>query len=723
MKILSYLVIGYIIIALPARAAAMETVAADVVVIVDTSQSMKKAGMDPERTSLLVTKLFADIVPGDLAVIRLLDLAGDKNVFSFKTTGEMIPCQEDASKMCPSVGVIGAEEWESISKKVQENKFGALIRPERADKHYKQQLERHLQQRIGNSFFDLAFRSAQGIFDEHREKNGASPVHQTIIWLSDGRASESFKPDIINIISKLQKTGVAIEAIIFGKGDPSLAREAGLKVRKASGPAQLMKAFAGIFRHIVKAPYEIDKLVSVTPAFEIKPNVEEAWVVVYGDKTLGDVELKSPDITFSADYAADIWPSAGAYKVAYLHRPKAGQWEVRAVGGGTDAAYAVIQRSSLAPVLLAPETAFSGIAVPLVAGIRAGSDGELMDKLEFLQDVELKAEFQGKTVILSDNGTQGDAVPDDGRYTALVKFQGNDEQAPVQLHLKSRFVEHTTEALVKLTGRFEYTGEMLTVDLGVLHAGQKICHALIFPAEHQGGIPFELQQLIKPLPKGHGLEVRLSTGKALIPDGDPIRVTPDTKFEVCLKTTRKAASSIKEGREPGLMLRVAGSENVEHRIPVSLRWTVEALSFWALWGWLILSILFALLVIFIATGFILPHRFQATLALVFVPDREDLDEHTAQPVKQWKGVGIGFYRNARAFLHADFRLSGKARGALACLQAERGGARAMPEKSALFKETLDGDWEAVAASGQKARPGDIYKIGDKGPYFRITVSR
>src|SRR5437764_783160 len=50
---------------------------ADVVVVVDTSTSISKAGMDPERTSLLVAKLLADIVPGDLAVVRLLDLSKD----------------------------------------------------------------------------------------------------------------------------------------------------------------------------------------------------------------------------------------------------------------------------------------------------------------------------------------------------------------------------------------------------------------------------------------------------------------------------------------------------------------------------------------------------------------------------------------------------------------------------------------------------------------------
>ncbi|MEN8220193.1 MAG: hypothetical protein ABFS56_28355 [Pseudomonadota bacterium] len=43
------------------------------------------------------------------------------------------------------------------------------------------------------------------------------------------------------------------------------------------------------------------------------------------------------------------------------------------------------------------------------------------------------------------------------------------------------------------------------------------------------------------------------------------------------------------------------------------------------------------------------------------------------------------------------------------------------EGSNIFRETLDGDWEATTK--QKARSGDIYRIGEKGPYFRIAVRR
>jgi hypothetical protein len=42
-----------------------------------------------------------------------------------------------------------------------------------------------------------------------------------------------------------------------------------------------MGAFAEAFRHIVGAPYKLDNLVSAQPAFDVKPHVDEIWIVVY----------------------------------------------------------------------------------------------------------------------------------------------------------------------------------------------------------------------------------------------------------------------------------------------------------------------------------------------------------------------------------------------------------------------------------------------------------
>jgi hypothetical protein len=692
--------------------AAQDRAVADAIVIVDTSTSMREAGMDPERASLLVTKLLADIVPGDLAVVRLLDVDGDQNVLPYRLTGKSMPCPEDPSRPCKEVEQ--ATNWEADARS---KRLGALSRPSRGHSGYKQALESHLEQRINNSMFSLAFRAAQGVFDQHR-KDSQKPkdVPRTVIWLSDGRSEG---PDVVrHAIRELSADGVAVEAIVFGRGDTQLAASANLSPRRVSTPAEIMKAFAGAFRRIVQAPYEIDNEVSIQPSFDMKPNVEEAWIVVYGDDTLGDVSIRGPQNTVAANYAADRWPGAGAYKVAYLERPASGRWTVQASGGGPGVAYAVVQRSALTPVFLEPKRALSGARVRVVAGVGAGRNGALITDPELLRELTITAEFQGQTVTLADRGMTPDVAANDGRFSAAAVFRGSGK-VPVRIRIRSRMVDRTVDAVVEVSGTFRYNGGPIDIDLGTLAVDSESCRPLAIRAEHQGEVPFELRRL-RRLPSGHTLDVRLPAGK-LLPGADPIPANSTDRFEVCLSTSKLAPSSTALG-ETWLELHVAGSDAAEHRVPVQLRWKVNGLSFWERWGWLIVLILTMLIVVFVICGFVLPQRFQGAFAVAYAPEREELDEQTPQPVKQWKGVRIGFYRNARAFLHPDFRLSGNPQGALASLHAERGGARVMPCRGmSLHRETLDGDWEGTPAEGRRARAGDVYRIGDHGPYFRIAT--
>ena len=143
---------------LPLQAQDEQQAVADVVVIVDTSTSMRETGMDPERTSLLVAKLLTDIVPGELAVVRLLDMVADKTLIPSQPTGETRPCAEDPNRDCqvmkPSV------DWNAEARA---KRLGAKIRPSRADLQFRSDLDRHLEQRINNSLFSLAFSAAQVI--------------------------------------------------------------------------------------------------------------------------------------------------------------------------------------------------------------------------------------------------------------------------------------------------------------------------------------------------------------------------------------------------------------------------------------------------------------------------------------------------------------------------------------------------------------------------------
>ena len=689
---------------LAAQASATED--ADVVVIVDTSTSMKEPGMDPDRASLLVSKLLADIVPGNLAVVRLLGIGPDSGLLPSRPTGEFGPCPETPQEKCGKVE--RATDWDADARK---NKFGVLTRPHRADLGYKKSLESHLDQRIGNSMFTLAFQSALGIFDGHP---GSSP--RMVVWLSDG--SSEHEEQLKKAIALVKAQGATVEAVVFGAGDTRLPREADVETVKVSNPTEMMAAFANVFRRIVQAPYRIDNRYADTPSFEIKHNVQEAWIVVYGDKSLAEVDVKGPGLVLKADYAEDVWPTAGAYKVAYLQNPPSGPWSLNVHGGGADVAYAVIQRSDLEPILLAPEKALTGSRTILVAGIASGPGGEPFSDPEILKDAVLSAKVQGSEIALHDDGLDADAKAGDGRYSGYATFSVAG-RIPVRLHLQSTIVSRDGEAFIAVGGVFRYLGGPLDIDFGTLGVAAESCRPLELRAEQQGDVAVELQSL-RRLPAGHFLEARMRTG-VLHPDGISLAMTVGEPVQLCLKTAPRVSSSEADG-EPWLAFKAAGSEQAGQQATINLRWRVSGLSFWAMWGWLVCAILAALAVLIVLLGFILPQRFRGALAVVFVPDREDLDEQSPQPVRQWQGVGIGFYRDARAYLHPDYRLSGKARGALAELRADRGGNRVLPGNGAnLFRETADGDWESVPPQGCRCRPGDVFRVGGSGPYFRIAT--
>lgn len=677
-----------------------------VVVVVDTSASMREPGMDPERTSLLVTKLLADLVPGDLAVVRLLDLVADGALLPSRATGREIPCQENPNRMCGEVAPDG--DWEAMARA---QGFGVLERPSVGDAGFKRDLESHLDQRANNSPFVLAFRAAQGFL----ERPGGTTAPKTLVWLSDGRAEDPAR--LAQAVDDLQEGDVRVEAVVFGRGELSLADAMGLEARQVSSPSELMAAFADIFRGIVRAPFRVDHRLREMPAFEMKTNVQEAWVVVYGDPTLEQAWVSEPAGERPADDAAERWATAGAYRVAHIRDPRPGRWQVHAEGGG-DAAYAVIQRSDLEPALLAPARATSGAKTLVEAIIRSGLDGERIADPHVLSESTIRLVYEQRELELRDDGEGGDAVAGDGRFSAFARFEG-PEPVPVVLRMVNPVALRETTTTVDVSGALTYRGRPVVVDLGRLTAGETVCRFFTLPAERVGVASLELRSL-RPPPPGHTFSMRFAAGD-LAPDADALPVPADAQPELCLDTHRRAGSLEGVGA-PLLALALAGTQDDDHAVPLVVRWQVIGLGFWALWGRVVIVVAAILALAILAGGFIVPRRFQRALALAMAPERADLGEQSPQPVAQWRGVGIGFYRHARAFVHADFRLSGTARGALAILEAaKRGtwvrGARGQP----LYRETLDGTWESIDPRGRRTRAGDVYRIGERGPYLRVAV--
>ncbi|MFH1468437.1 MAG: choice-of-anchor X domain-containing protein [Pseudomonadota bacterium] len=692
---------------LPSQALA-KALEADVVVVVDTSVSMKEPGMDPERTSLLVAHLLSDLVPGDLAVVRLLDYGDDKALLPSAPTGRKEPCLEDPSKTCDVI--MPTADWNKLAR---EGRLGVLARPTRGDAGFRQQLAEHLEQKRANSDFGLAFSAALGLFDQHGQREN---VGRTVVWLSDGRSADEVSAK--RTIQELNAARAPVYAVLFGRGDPRLAREAGLDPLQTSSPPELMKAFAGIFRHIVGAPYDLDDRVASAPSFEMKPHVDEAWVVVYGDATLGEVYLDGPQGRVEADYAQSSWPTAGAYRVAHMTSVKAGTWTVHATGGGAEVAYAVVQLSDLSPVLLGPAEAIAGSEVAIVGGLRAGLEGEPLTDPEVLADFTLTAEVEGNTVTLVDDGTGLDAVAGDGRFTGPYRFV-NPGSIAVGVHARSELVDRVAPGTVEVSSLFEYNGPPLQVDFGSLGAEAEVCRPLSFSPRHEGEVDLELESL-RSLPPGHRIEAR-NQGRTLVADGRAVKVGPGGSWELCLVTSRRAPSSSAAG-EPWAELGVAGSSLTQHRVQILATWEVHGMPWWLRWLWLIITIAVLAAIVFVVMGYVVPKRFARNLALIIVQDEPDLEEQRPLSIRSFSGVGIGFYRNARAYVLATFRVAGTPRGAVARLQQEKAGLFVYPEHGTmLFRET-DGDWEPVPERGRRAYKSDTYRVGEGSLYFRITTS-
>jgi hypothetical protein len=519
-------------------------------------------------------------------------------------------------------------------------------------------------------------------------------------------------------VGLLKAQDVRIEAIVLGKGETALAKGLSLDVRRVHTPSEIMDAFADAYRRVVQAPYEIDNILSVEPQFEMKPHIEEAWIVVYGDDTLSEAVMEGPGGAVTADHAGDRWAGAGAYKVAYIRNPQPGSWKVRATGGGNGVAYAVVQRSTLVLMLMAPREVLSGTETTLVAEVRAGPEGARITDDEMLAGTTLEAEFAGNSLELRDDGTHGDEHPGDGLYSGNGIFTEVGE-VTVRLHMRSPIVDRSVDGIVRVTAAFRYSGPPVEVDLGRLGVGGNACKRFEFEAEHIGTVPLELR-VERTVPSGHELEVRSNTGTTGT-TGGVIQASPGDFFEICLLTSPRAASSTAGGEHWATLGMVEAGE-VAGGVPLHLRWQVEGLPWWLRWMWLILLILGILVLGFIIGGFVYPARLPRTLAITFVPEYDDLNDQTPQPVRQWRGVGIGFYRHARAFLHPDFRISGKSHGAIAGIFATRTGCRIQPVHSTpLYREALDGDWEQVSADGRRNRAGDLFRVGESGPFFRTSV--
>lgn len=690
---------GWLLVAVTLGVQAQSSFDADVVVLSDTSASMEKN--DPQNAIVLVTRLFADIVPGKLAVVRLFETGRDKDKVPMRDSGKTSTC-EGRSGPCQVF-----EFGPGAAEKVINDHILVKVRPSRGDTGFKAGLQDFLQPLALDTHYALPLMSVDRVF-----KDNASPesMGRFVVWLSDGAADAGDREEDERLLRDMTEKGIVIRPVVFKTGSTEMIDKVGLKASLVdSSPRSIMSAFADAFRAIVEAPFRADGTVAGNPDFVIKPHMEDVWVVVYGNESLASANVSGNGQTAQADYASDQYRGS-AYRVAYMKNPAPGNWKVTATGGGVEVSYAVIQRSTIAPNVVVPPNVFTGVPFKLDATLRTSSGADLQPG-DLPEPVKMEATFDGQTVPLNDTAANGHFI------TMMTASHSGQISITVRAH--NSFIDKNVKVTVNASGYFRYHGGPVVIDFGLFKAGGTVCRPLAFEAEQEGAVPFELRPTAA-LPQHVNFELR-GNGKTTSPGAPPIALVSQDAKQICIITSRDAETS-QSNAQSWMNLAVNGRSEPDSIVELRFTWSVRALTFWEKWGWLILLILVALLTFIVIYGYIKPYRFPSGLALCFAPAMNELDDQTPQPVRLWRGVGIGFYRDARACLHDTFRIDGKVRGAVAILQAgPRRSVIVKPGSRALYRDVGINEWDQVPPTGRRSGQGEIYRVGDSGPYFRLSL--
>jgi hypothetical protein len=137
------------------------------------------------------------------------------------------------------------------------------------------------------------------------------------------------------------------------------------------------------------------------------------------------------------------------------------------------------------------------------------------------------------------------------------------------------------------------------------------------------------------------------------------------------------------------------------------------------WWRRIVAALAILMTAVIGYGYWSPCRFGRQMGVVLSPN-EDLADGVFHAFRSTRGARVGFYRDARAFIHADYRVDGRRRGAVAVVKADQRGVRltSMPG-SRLSKRMADDEWEEISEVESRGRVATRYSIDPDGIFMEF----
>jgi hypothetical protein len=529
----------------------------------------------------------------------------------------------------------------------------------------------------------------------------------------------------------------------------------------AQGAADLLDGMVQIFTRSFGYRADEAQPVSALPGLDLAGGVspERAIALVMGtvrnptarDAPAPALRLTPPTgaLLNAPDGALTAAVPGGAYTLLHVLNPEPGRYGLTSDGSGAVAA--VLRPTRLAlrvlPARAGDETGRAMVGRPLDLRVRVapasggGDPGPVGLSFRLLGERLTAADgttghaFVGDALPPVDNVGEPGAEGRDYRIIATFPAHGADHRRPYLGYIELR--AYRGEALVgELTGDqahpvrieppgsvFRTSGVTVPLDFGPLSLGAQRCLPFDPAAEHYGEVALKLTTT-HALPQGFTLWVRLPREEIRLA-GPAVASLPGDRYELCLRVAEDARTS-RLTDDDRLRLQVAGTTAPEQGVGMRVSWEVQGLSLWQAfwrhwWRW-IAGALVATVLATLVGGFIAAPRFPPKLALVYVARQDELQQSTAVALKNYRGTGAGWFRPARAYLHTDFKVSGRGRGALAGLVAKGRTVMVVPLAADLFYELDADDWIAVGSAGRQARAGgEAYRIGSRGPFFRLAL--
>lgn len=385
-----------------------------VAVVVDTSGSMQSN--DPGRHAVLAAQLLADLLDDSDAysVVRLAD-------------GEMFGCVMEQANSSLEVVFDGNRR-----------------------RHSKSRIDGLIGYDGGNHFcapVRTALRTVSG---------GPADAKRMILFVADADDFGTGGSVLRSELSQFGSSGGLVASLTVR--DDSLGEFVGppfTYAERARSSKGIVLGLAKLYQRFIGSANIQSGALRETIELNVDPFVSSAYVVV-ADR--GRVAAPLPRVphpsvgTVDANYRGGGVVSGldgieRSYAITRLERPESGKWTFDVRGGGGEGGWMFIQEYAIGIRAVADLVVPVGVPSEVVVELFDVDKRSPITDLRELEGAEVYLEHEGRTVRLNDDGTNGDAVAGDGRFTGQISVE---KAGP--LHFQTRVKTPFSEQRESLLG-------------------------------------------------------------------------------------------------------------------------------------------------------------------------------------------------------------------------------------------------------------------------------